>query len=536
LFTDAVVSRSAILDIVFDSPDFEHLYVQVFGPNIGSLDFFINPPTGWFKVQGNPLFTKERLLRKLTLLNILTDEAKENPTNTELRWELTDPLFTRTGFLIQNININAKHMEALLNAAVAENVQYLETRTLALDLYALDPDPQYASTNGKRYISAGVNRNSETEEHIRVVNNFTQSHPEFVGCRRILNSIRRFSHQDMHRDMEQAVQLYKTYPDFVVAFDMVAEEDKGNSLLFYMEQFAELVDSGNHTKIPLYLHTVETNWPDDLVTSINPNDPVATEENAYEAVVLGAQRIGHGLGFIKHPYLMDILKQRKVAIESNPVSNQMLGYVTDQRTHPAVTYIRYGIPVVLGSDDPGIFGYDEFTVDWYMVFMGWGINLADMKQLAINSFQYSGLSPEEKSVALSTKWNTAYTKFIAEMKTEACNTDFTASTPSFTEIFPHEAYPSGGIKIQVFGRNFEQGICHDIVCKFNGVSTSGSYVYNNLITCDAPVLPTHEFSHLPHHVTFRVSLDGGATYHGTNQTFTYLDGVPETWPPGIAIG
>jgi adenosine deaminase len=53
-----------------------------------------------------------------------------------------------------------------------------------------------------------------------------------------------------------------------------------------------------------------------------------------------------------------------LAIEANPVSNQMLGYVPDQRHHPAITYLRYGIPVVLGADDPATFGYNEFTLDW----------------------------------------------------------------------------------------------------------------------------------------------------------------------------
>jgi adenosine deaminase len=67
-------------------------------------------------------------------------------------------------------------------------------------------------------------------------------------------------------------------------------------------------------------------------------------------------------GYLDHPYLMEILKKRKIAIEANPVSNQMLGYVPDQRHHPAITYLRYGMPVVLGADDPATLGYNEFTL------------------------------------------------------------------------------------------------------------------------------------------------------------------------------
>ena len=36
-----------------------------------------------------------------------------------------------------------------------------------------------------------------------------------------------------------------------------------------------------------------------------------------------------------------------------PFSNQILGFTPDIRNHPAIHYSRSGIPIVLGSDDPG---------------------------------------------------------------------------------------------------------------------------------------------------------------------------------------
>ena len=43
-------------------------------------------------------------------------------------------------------------------------------------------------------------------------------------------------------------------------------------------------------------------------------------------------------------------------------------------------------------------GYDSFTVDWYEVFMAWGLDLAELKQLAINSLKYSSMTEEDKRV------------------------------------------------------------------------------------------------------------------------------------------
>lgn len=100
------------------------------------------------------------------------------------------------------------------------------------------------------------------------------------------------------------------------------------------------------------------------------------------------------------------LKEKEIAIEVNPVSNMLLGYVYDQRTHPAITFLRYGVPVILGADDPGSFGYNEFTVDWYLAFMAWGLDLVDLKQLAKNSLEYSAMSDSEKGLAFQ-KWGAA---------------------------------------------------------------------------------------------------------------------------------
>ena len=34
-------------------------------------------------------------------------------------------------------------------------------------------------------------------------------------------------------------------------------------------------------------------------------------------------------------------------------SNQILGFIPDIRNHPAAHYLRAGVPIVLGADDPG---------------------------------------------------------------------------------------------------------------------------------------------------------------------------------------
>jgi adenosine deaminase len=38
-----------------------------------------------------------------------------------------------------------------------------------------------------------------------------------------------------------------------------------------------------------------------------------------------------------------------------------------------------GIPVSISPDDPGFFDYEGVTLDWVYAFLGWELNLADLK-------------------------------------------------------------------------------------------------------------------------------------------------------------
>lgn len=44
----------------------------------------------------------------------------------------------------------------------------------------------------------------------------------------------------------------------------------------------------------------------------------------------------------------------------------MLEYIKDIRVHPAKTFLNYGIPISINSDDPGFFGYLGVNLDFYV--------------------------------------------------------------------------------------------------------------------------------------------------------------------------
>jgi len=73
----------------------------------------------------------------------------------------------------------------------------------------------------------------------------------------------------------------------------------------------------------------------------------------------------------KHPFLWDFVEQRKIAVQICPISNQILGLVTDTRNHPASSlFASAWSPVVVSNDDPGIWSAQGLTYDFYWAFMG----------------------------------------------------------------------------------------------------------------------------------------------------------------------
>ncbi|MEU3093656.1 adenosine deaminase [Streptomyces sp. NPDC006967] len=80
---------------------------------------------------------------------------------------------------------------------------------------------------------------------------------------------------------------------------------------------------------------------------------------------LGAERIGHGTSSAGDPGLLQYLAERRIPLEVCPTSNIATRAVTTLDEHPLKEFVRAGVLVTVGSDDPPMFGTDlnnEFAV------------------------------------------------------------------------------------------------------------------------------------------------------------------------------
>ncbi|MCA2967218.1 MAG: adenosine deaminase family protein [Acidobacteriaceae bacterium] len=113
---------------------------------------------------------------------------------------------------------------------------------------------------------------------------------------------------------------------------------------------------------------------------------ISNAENIWEMVRLGARRIGHGIRAVEDPALCAYLKEHDIPLEISLTSNVRTGAVPSLQAHPLRRLFDAGVPLVLGTDDPAIFG--TTLVDEYLLAAELGFSRAELTQLAENSLRY----------------------------------------------------------------------------------------------------------------------------------------------------
>lgn len=123
-------------------------------------------------------------------------------------------------------------------------------------------------------------------------------------------------------------------------------------------------------------------------------------EKIREAIeLLGVERIGHGIAAVKDPALMDLLAERKIPLEICPQSNIRTGALArllarddaQIQHHPLPKLLRHGIPVVLSTDDPALFGTTLRAE--YANAARMGLQETELQQICQMGFEYAFQPP-----------------------------------------------------------------------------------------------------------------------------------------------
>ncbi|XP_071100163.1 adenosine deaminase AGSA-like [Haliotis cracherodii] len=328
----------------------------------------------------------------LSNISIIVDNPQDVYVTVNDVWKKFGSYFTVVNGLFLYEPVFRDYLVEALAQFKADNVQYLEIRALLPQLYDLNgnkSDPEHT-----------------LQVYRDVIKRFEKENPDFIGCKLIQSAVRFSPPKDLMSSLNQAISFIRKYPDILRGFDLVGQEGPGHTLYYYLEDLLYPSQQSPPINIPYFFHAGETDWEGSQV-----------DLNLVDAVLLNASRIGHGFALYKHPEVMKMIKKKNIAIEINPISNQVLKLVDDLRNHGAVSLFADNFPLVVSSDDPAAWGALPLSHDFYMAYMalvGEDDGLEVLKQLAMNSIQYSAMTKDEKLAAVA-KWESKWNHFIAEM-------------------------------------------------------------------------------------------------------------------------
>jgi adenosine deaminase CECR1 len=266
-------------------------------------------------------------------------------------------------------------LRRLMSLLKADGINWVELRfSWALDYYLQDTEtPEQDYTAMMDAIDQEVKAFQATPEG-----------KGFWGIRTIWATIRPFPTKDIIQDMDNCITTKITHPHLVAGYDFVGQEDGGRTLkdlvpeiFWFRKQCAE-----EGVNIPFFFHAGEC-----LGTGTE------TDHNLYDAILLGTRRFS----LYKHPLLIDLVKEKKILVESCPISNEVLRLCASVMSHPLPALLARGVPCSLCNDDPAMLGQDTAgsTHDFWQALQGWeNLGLAGLGSLAENSIRWAAFEDQ----------------------------------------------------------------------------------------------------------------------------------------------
>ena len=195
--------------------------------------------------------------------------------------------------------------------------------------------------------------------------------------------------------VQRAASREEVFAQILAGFEIATNEPRvvGLNLVQPEDDPIALRDFALHMNMiaflrPFYPNVHVTLHAGELSDSLVP--PEAMRSHIRESVRTGkATRIGHGADAMQEddPYgLMRELAAKKVLVEIALSSNDMILGVRGTR-HPLRTYLQYGVPVALVTDDYGV-ARSTHTLEWVKAVQEHGLDYLTMKRMIRNSIEY----------------------------------------------------------------------------------------------------------------------------------------------------
>ncbi|EIN07184.1 adenosine deaminase, partial [Punctularia strigosozonata HHB-11173 SS5] len=334
-------------------------------------------------------------------LTINPTEAYKTHSTVPKIWKKFSSTFLVSTGLIRFAPVWPRYIREFLLSSVDDGISYVEARINFVYKFMVGADGQ-ENIPHRQWLVDFEKVLSDVKDELKQQGR----EDEFFGARIIYTTIRYVSPEELNWYLEDCIQLKKEFPHLIAGFDLVGDENALKPLTDYLPQLLAFQERTKELglDIPFILHAGET-----------LGDGSKADMNLYDAILLGTKRIGHGFSLVKHPRLMEICREKQIALEVCPISNEILRLTSSMPMHPFPTLLNHGVPVALCSDDPAVFGSMGLSYDFFQVLVSSEVTgILTLGEIARKSIEYTTLEPAEKQRALA-QWQARWDKFLAEI-------------------------------------------------------------------------------------------------------------------------
>lgn len=157
--------------------------------------------------------------------------------------------------------------------------------------------------------------------------------------------------------------------------------------------FEEALRPAREAGVPLTVHAGEQGHPPDFADA-----PPGLVVEAVER--LGARRIGHGTSLCSSASARALLRERGVAVECCPISNERLGFMP-LGSHPLPLFLEEGLLASVSTDDPLMFGPHSVAGTLALVAGPLGLDRGAARQISLNALESAFVDDSRRGALLA---------------------------------------------------------------------------------------------------------------------------------------
>jgi adenosine deaminase len=242
------------------------------------------------------------------------------------------------------------------------------------------------------------------------------------------------------------------FAQILAGFEMASQDPRvvGLNLVMPEDAYLSVHDFNLHMRMLDFLHGIYPKVHITLHAGELTQNLVPPEElfHVRASIEQGhAERIGHGVDVMQEAdpeVLLRLMAHENVLVEICLTSNDVILNVTGDH-HPLPIYLKYGVPVALATDDPGV-SRGDITQEYERAAATYHLTYPELKQFARNSLEYSFLPG-------ASLWKS---KGSYEMKSECAGVQsMSNSRPACEQLLKNNPKAGAELKLELTLDEFE---------------------------------------------------------------------------------